>query len=308
MQEYGIEISTNGSRFLAGWDGFESSQTINGHAVVQINPVLAAANKVRDGEVVEVKVKHYSNDHVAKEVYIEPQSSDDWEIIEANARFFQDDMLHQTRMVAKDKLLICYVEKTVARFKVQKIIPESLNVARLDTETLVVVSPMQNEARLLKGKQKKHADPLPTFAPITLRTTRHSDSLDSFSIAVRHSLSRLALVSIIENPIEAQASKKSEEEGAVAFAKKIAVKVVTQSSFSGSEVALSHRVWDSLGLSPTNGEKVKVEFISDPETTASPTVFIHPVKSSSAEKSIILNDCQTPIDSSLQASFSSNLS
>lgn len=301
VHEYGIEISGEKYKFSVGWDGFESSQGLNGQAAIQINPVLAATYGVRDGNVVDLTIKHFGENLVAKEVYIEPQTSDDWEIVERNARFLQDDILHQTRIVAKNSILICYVERTIAKFKIQRLVPEILDIARLGTDTLVVISPMLNKSRIPNGKPKNHLEAFVTHSPHILRSICWDEDLKGYSVGVSPGdiKSPLAFVSIVRNPLEGKVQEdRPSDDTAIECAQRIAVKVVAIEHLESSQAVVSDLAWESLGVRKKNGEKVKIEYISNHVAAATPTVFIHPVDRSQDASDVVLNGENSYFDES----------
>ncbi|CUS21374.1 LAQU0S03e01090g1_1 [Lachancea quebecensis] len=292
VHEYGIEINGEKYNFSVGWDGFESSHGLNGQAAVQINPVLAATCGVRDGDVVDLTIRHFSDSLVAREVYIEPQTSDDWEIIERNARFLQDDILHQTRIVAKNSILICYVERTIAKFKIQRLVPETLDIARLGMDTLVVISPMLNKSRISNGKPKSQLETFVTHSPRLLRSICWNENLSGYSVGVSPGdvRSPLAFISIVRNPLEGKVQDDgAADDTAIECAQRIAVKVFTIKHLESSQIVLSDLACESLGILKKNGEKVKIEHISDHIAAATPTVFIHHVDQSQGSSAVTLN-------------------
>ncbi|CEP63170.1 AAA family ATPase peroxin 1 LALA0_S07e03972g [Lachancea lanzarotensis] len=297
VQEFGITVSTDESRVFVGWDGFEASQSLNGQSCVQINPILAAAHKIREGSVVNLRIRHFDQSLVANEVYVEPQSSDDWEVIDGNARFLQDNMLSQTRIVAQNELLICYVEHTVAKFTVQKIVPSFSGAARITTDTLIIVAPKVNKSRLVNGKSERLEDTHSTHRPIVLRTVQQTEKLRGLSMSVSPQVvkSSLALICIVRNPLEPLSEGNSEEETKLQSAQSIAVSVTVDTKLYEGHLGLSRLTWASLGLDPQNGHKVKVSFVSLPPEQAPPTAFVYPIdQSKDIKEALIVGKRPTP--------------
>ncbi|SCV02106.1 LANO_0F15280g1_1 [Lachancea nothofagi CBS 11611] len=304
VHEYGIAIQREESEIYVGWDGFESSQALNGQGCVEINPILAAAYNVREGNAVDLKIRHFDGSLIATEVYIEPQSSDDWEIIDGNARFLQNEMLFQTRIVVQDELLICYVEQTVAKFKIQKIIPQFQGAARITTDTLVMVAPMLNRSRLVNGTPKRHEEAFSVHKARLLRTTGHTERLEGFTMGVSDAISSLALVSILKNPIENKvADNHSADASLTSCAERIAVAVVSDDTVSSTHAALSSLTWASLGVSPESGHKLKVEYVDGQASDEAPTVFIYPVDQSKNETKLALNGRRASLQDSVMQSL-----
>ncbi|SCU79699.1 LADA_0B02586g1_1 [Lachancea dasiensis] len=292
VQEFGIAIQKADHTLHVGWDGFESSSAINGQTCVEMNPVLASAHNVSEGDVVDLRIRHFDRHHVATEVYIEPLSSDDWEIIEGNSRFLQEDMLFQTRIVVPDELLICYVEQTVARFKVQKLAPQLDGGGRLTNDTLVVVAPMLNKSRISNEKLKIPVDHYHSsfHQPILMRTLARTSELQGFSMGVceRNAKSTLALVSILKNPLEnLPADTPTDSGNVIASAEKVAVKLIQQKHLSSKQAILSVLAWESLGFDPQNGHKINVEFINDLSDVEPPNAIVFRVEQSSSKEKIL---------------------
>lgn len=289
IHEFGIAIENGRTVLHVGWDGHESSQSLNGEPAVEINPVLAQEYALMAGDEVTLSIRHYNSSMIATEVYAEPETSDDWEIIESNAQFFQDEMLHQTRVVATGGKLICYVDKIVAKFKIQKVVPAKLNSARITTDTLVIVSPRENKAKL--AQKKREVKPLRSFEPLLKRSlfSRDHDSIGFY--AEMHSKdihAPLATVSVIVNPLE-EVQDKEGDKSTIHPIKKIAVRVLPNDNISRSHIALSDYVWSALSTSKNNGLKVKVEFIHEQQETDPPTVMVHLVNDYKKDKKIVIS-------------------
>ncbi|SCU86862.1 LAFA_0E03466g1_1 [Lachancea sp. 'fantastica'] len=307
VQEFGITINTDGNKVHVGWDGFEALQSLNGQSCVEINPILASAHKIREGSVVDLSIRQFDQGLVASEVYVEPQSSDDWEVIDGNARFIQDNMLSQTRIVVQDELLICYVEQTVAKFTIQKIVPHFSGAARITTDTLVMVAPKVNRSRLVNGKSERHDDTRSVHKPSVLRTVQQTENLRGYSMRVAPQIAKssLALVSIIKNPLEPSSEESSEEETKLERAQSIAVSVTADPQTDAKHVALSRFTWDSLGIDARNGYKLKVAFVSLRPEQAPPSVLVYPIDQSESGKKTLfggkLSNSQQHVVQSIKA-------
>ncbi|SCU86101.1 LAME_0D04500g1_1 [Lachancea meyersii CBS 8951] len=292
IQEFGIAVHLNGGVLHVGWDGFEASQSLSGQSCVQINPILAAAHKLREGDIVDLHIKQFDQSQIATEVYVEPQTSDDWEIMDGNARFLQDNILFQTRIVVQDELLICYVEQTIAKFKIQRIVAPLTGPARITTDTLVMVAPKVNRSRLVNGKSRKPVDPNPVQKPILLRTILRTKDLRGYSICVSPNASKssMAMVCIVKNPLEKSLVETGlDEETKVEIAQNIAVSIITDPDLAVDQVMLSPLTWESLGFSSQNGYKLKVVFVADHSGEEAPTAFVYPVDQSKDTKRILIN-------------------
>ncbi|AGO11107.1 AaceriAFR371Wp [[Ashbya] aceris (nom. inval.)] len=290
VHEFGIQVQPGG--WYVGWDGHESQQSVGGHPVLEVNPVLGGELGVQVGQVVDIRVKHYGEQAVATEVYVEPEGSDDWEVIEANAMFFQDEMLFQTRIVSPGAKLVCYVDRIVARCRVQRVVPESLAAARLSTDTLVVVAPRVNRAR--KAAAPTALEPLPvpekpkTLGSVLLRSTFHTTSHPRLSVEVPYGnlQSAVAFLSVVRNPLELKAPS-SKEDNVTQPARRIAVEVFESAKVPAGHVSLSPSVWQCLAVTRDNGEKVKLEFAPD-VTRDDLVVSVHKANTDQKGKKVVI--------------------
>lgn len=147
IQVQDVKVKLHGSELLTlGWDGFET--TTNG--TVEINASLAKLYSLKPGQIITTSIAKFTEDEVAIEVHLEPNSSYDWDIIEGNSQLIQDSILFQTRAVTLQKPFICYLDSMIATFKVTRIVPENVKTVKLTDGTLVVVAPKLNT----KSKQK----------------------------------------------------------------------------------------------------------------------------------------------------------
>lgn len=276
VQEFGIAISVNGIDVLhVGWNGYESQGYLNGQSVIDINPILAKEVDLVSGVPVDLTVSVYDQTRTAKEVFVEPMTSDDWEIIESHAMFFQDEILHQTRIMTSGEVLICYVDNVVSRFRIKKVIPETLQSARIDTGSLIVIAPRENLARVQKSQvhnerkrlslQGKAANTIHSSVKRTLLSPNDQKShgmkvfLNCGEVKCKY-----AFISILQNSIETKHSAKQEK--SLKFASRIAVEVECASdcrALPPAHIQMTSLVWETLCQSPQNGNRICVDFFND---------------------------------------------
>ncbi|SCW00772.1 LAFE_0C11650g1_1 [Lachancea fermentati] len=291
VQNFGIETSYKGRHLYLGWDGHESLQLLNGQSVVQINPTVAAIHGLRGGEEVTINVKLFDDSLIATEVYIDPETSDDWEIIESNAQFFQDQILHQTRIVSKNQTLVCYVEEIVAKFNVQKIIPENLSFARLTTDSLIIVKPRENRIRTANEKAPQSLSAFSIQKPELTRSLLRKNDMAGFQLQMHPQCikSSLAFVSVISNPIESEKkTSDADDKTAVEVAKKIVVEILSNKEIPLNHVVISDLCRQALNLVANNGEKIQVEFVDQNDEAIAPIVIAHKVKHSTEPSNILI--------------------
>ncbi|QLL34587.1 hypothetical protein HG536_0G04490 [Torulaspora globosa] len=288
IQEFGISILQNGKNVLhVGWDGYESQSYMSGQATVEINPVLAQSVGIPIGSAIDITVGRYGSSRMAEEVYVEPETSDDWEIIETHSQFFQEEMLHQTRIVAIDETLFCYVDNVTCRFKIKKIIPESLRSARINNGSLIAVAPRVAASRVQKAPAHSR----------TLSTTTSVDQLNRPDVAIKRSMynftgmndqnmrisvnsseikSQFSFVSILQNALDIKhQGKYGKQETNLKITRKIAVAVEGRDDIPKGHVAMTPIVWDALWFQAQNGYKVVIEFLKEEKSdTAASQIMV----------------------------------
>lgn len=275
IQEFGIGIFREGKELLhVGWDGYESQGYINGQPSIDINPILAKEFNLFSGLAVDLNISRYGDAQAASEVYVEPETSDDWEIIESNSMFFQDEILHQTRVVTVGEMLICYVDNVVSKFRIQKIIPANLKSAKINTGSLIIVAPRENKLRAPRDSPKhQELKKIPHNATTLKRTVIRGKEVELRNVEARVHPSDLeyeyAFISIVHNSFDIK-HNQSVKNAINKYSHNIAVTVASDVTIPNGSILLSPLVWNSLYTSPQNGLKLKVEFfdghsiISDP--------------------------------------------
>lgn len=216
------------------------------------------------GLAVDLNIRRYGEPEMAAEVYVEPDSSDDWEIIESNSMFFQDEILHQTRIVTVGETLLCYVDNVKSKFRIQRIMPEELKSARINNGSLIIVAPRENKMRQGRGspkhqETKRQSDSLTRLKRTiikgkevelqNLQARVHPNELDS----------EYAFVSIVHNSLDVK-HHPSLKNAINKYTSSIALVMVGDLTVPKGCIQLSALVWNSLYTTPQNGLKLKVEF------------------------------------------------
>ncbi|CAI1530379.1 hypothetical protein SEUBUCD650_0K00320 [Saccharomyces eubayanus] len=284
IQEFGIAIHSHDSDkpiVHLGWDGYDSASSDN---TVLINPILANLyNFNQKSPLVDLYIQRYDHTRLAKEVYVTPETSDDWEIIDANATRFQNgEILHQTRIVTPGETLICYLDGIVTKFKIDKVVPEALTSSRITDGSLVVVAPKVNKERSMKNEYRPSIDKksnsdvfLPSKRKI-LRSTICKNGLTEKELFVVYVDDEVELastrgyVSIVQ--CNSRQSKKNEPENKVIGVppKKIGVRIKHDNQVPKNHIALSLYTWEALFTRPVNGTKIKLEFLKTSEMNMKP--------------------------------------
>lgn len=249
IQDVRVDIVVGGSTVCLGWDGFESS------GGVEINPILAAkCLNMTVSNNVKFTISKFSSSDVASEVYLEPESSYDWDLIETNSEFLQDSILMQTRVVTKGKSFICYLDDVVvAKFSVTRIVPEALTVAKISEGSLVIVAPKPSR-RQLKPKHDTHK------MKLSLKTLLTDQELNGLTATIINNYE------ITNEPIYGVVSLKrkltTKQKGDYITKIPLRVEHKKDESLPQNRIVLSELVWECLLLNPVNNELVDLELNS----------------------------------------------
>lgn len=277
IQEFGFKVCQGGKALLhVGWDGHESQGFLNGEPAIEINPTLVERIKLRPTSPFDLYVSRYDQSKTADQVSVEPETSDDWEIIESHAMFFQDEILHQTRIVALGETLLCYIDNVVCRFTIKNIEPGRLKSARISTGSLVVISPRENKARAQSTQMKVGSHKLRSLEQMIASKSTVKRSIYGLNEVENNSMyiymhvnevpSKLACVSIMVNSLDLKHQGKHEKQEKISeHAKKVVVAVQGHDDVHKGHVAMSSLVWEALWAQKNNGFKIIIEAVAEPE-------------------------------------------
>ncbi|XP_071084749.1 peroxisomal ATPase PEX1-like [Haliotis cracherodii] len=154
----------------------ETSAALPGD-VVELNGLYANKLGLKSGE--EVILKALRNPGTARRVSVEPQSVDDWEILEQHTVFVETHMLDQVRVVWPGQVLPLWVSKSVCIFLIVVSVDPSSSYAVLDNATEVIVAPkIRNHAADARrsSQERKKSGPVDGKRPETSLRQRKSKS------------------------------------------------------------------------------------------------------------------------------------
>ncbi|ESQ40798.1 hypothetical protein EUTSA_v10012497mg [Eutrema salsugineum] len=136
-----FELRSGDRRWPVAWSGSSSSSS-----AIEVARVFAESISLPDGTVVHVRV--LSNVPKATLVTVEPETEDDWEILELNAELAESAILSQVRILHETmKFPLWLHDRTVIRFAVVSTFPPK-GVVQLVTGTEVAVAPKRRERNL----------------------------------------------------------------------------------------------------------------------------------------------------------------
>ena len=290
VQEFGIKINADVD---VGWDGQTSKSFRGTDQTLEMNAILAGEYKLQMGQLVDISIKRYDSSSFVTEVHIEPKGFQDWETIESNAAFFQDQILYQTRLVRKGAHLLCFMRNVVCKFSIKSMMPDHLEVGRLTNDTLVIVEPKlreeveANEDLVVDNSQK-----------LVKRTLLDNGDLSGVSIALktREYKYEYATVSVIRAPFEEDKSKGKTKSGggsssttssvpsSIGMGMGICCKVYEDDSLRDESVKMSEMLRKALQLPANNGYKVRVSYVKKlPKTPFDVVICPHGSGSSGTE-------------------------
>lgn len=260
IQVQDVKVKLHGSELLTlGWDGFET--TTNG--TVEINASLAKLYSLKPGQIITTSIAKFTEDEVAIEVHLEPNSSYDWDIIEGNSQLIQDSILFQTRAVTLQKPFICYLDSMIATFKVTRIVPENVKTVKLTDGTLVVVAPKLNT----KSKQKlKNSVPEKCKRLVKSRLCEQQENLEGLTVIIRGEPEKESEYGCISVKRKLHVKNKDP------YLRQIPVRVCYSDLVAQEHVLIAPLVWQCLALTAANNElfelwinTINVQVASSPE-------------------------------------------
>lgn len=129
IQEFGIRINSDA---YVGWDGQSSKNFHGSDHILEMNAILAGEYRLQMGQLVDISVKRYGNDTFVNEVYVEPNTFQDWERIDANSAYFQDQILYQTRLVKQGAEIVMFHAKPCMQIHHQQHFPTGHRSWKID--------------------------------------------------------------------------------------------------------------------------------------------------------------------------------
>ncbi|KZS88873.1 AAA-domain-containing protein [Sistotremastrum niveocremeum HHB9708] len=124
-----------------------SQRSVNGSGTenvenVEMDPQLASSLGFAQGDIVDIGLLHDTPQ--ATSVQAEPLTPDDWDLLESNAGYVEDNLLAQVRCVSVGAVVCVWVlGRSFVRFKILSVTPgnSGKGVVLLGTDTEVVIAP-----------------------------------------------------------------------------------------------------------------------------------------------------------------------
>lgn len=151
IQDVVIElVSVNKKRYYAGWSGMSSSNI----KTVEIDPVFAQSLGLNDKDAVTLNIK--INNFETTQIFLEPVTSSDWELVELHAQTLEDKLLSQTRCVSVDQILVVYPSQTSsAKLIVTDIGSKDHKYAKISPMCEVAIAPKLKPKKAASTKSAK---------------------------------------------------------------------------------------------------------------------------------------------------------
>lgn len=150
-QEVIVElVSQNNLKSYVGWSGMNSSGPKN----VGIDPIFAQSLKLADKQAVTMNVK--LRNYKATSIFLEPENSLDWELVELHAAYIEAKLIEQSRCVAVGQVLVVYPTKTSSvRLQVKDIGTEAHKYALIDSYAEVSIAPKLRQPKKPSAASEK---------------------------------------------------------------------------------------------------------------------------------------------------------
>lgn len=128
-------LRTGQHSVFVGWTGMSSKDTS-----VEIDPTFAQNVELPYG--IRVSVQLHTNTPPARQVFLEPLTVADWEIVETHAAFLENWMVTQVRAVSVGHVITVFPSATaIAALKVTRVEPSVGAVVRVGADCEAVIAP-----------------------------------------------------------------------------------------------------------------------------------------------------------------------
>lgn len=145
-------LRTGPQSVYVGWTGMSSKGTS-----VEIDPTFAQNVELPYGGKVSVHL--HTSTPPARQVFLEPLTVADWEIVETHAAFLENWMVTQIRAVSPGNVITVFPSSTaMAALKVNSIEPATESVARVGADCEAVIAPKVRMRQPVEHPREKVSD------------------------------------------------------------------------------------------------------------------------------------------------------
>lgn len=125
-----------------GWSGMSS----DGPKIVSMDPIFAHSLKLADKQLLTVNVK--IRNPKTSTIFLEPEHSSDWELVELHSSYIESKLIEQSRCVALNQVLVVYPTKTSSvRLLVKDIGNPEFTYALIDPFAEISIAPKLKERK-----------------------------------------------------------------------------------------------------------------------------------------------------------------
>lgn len=320
IQDVIIEMVASNKRYYAGWSGMSSSSL----KVVDLDPIFAQSLGLNEKDPVTLNIK--INNYEATQIFLEPVSLSDWELVELHAQVLEDKLLSQTRCVSVDQVLVVYPSQTSsARLLVTDIGSKDHKYAKISPMCEVAIAPKLKPKKTTSIKSSKSSKtktsdtpsapsvlkrgiPLPhlLFESEPAKVPSCYEVYVNFNEVVS-SLSRLEYVSVsvvpgpnskqntVEGPLELpdDPNNKDKDFSALKESKRIVAKLVSYSRTPKNSVGLSRNLAVALNVEDQLGLIIALRPAPASALKRPTTVIVHPYITQTKLGSLSLNSAES---------------
>ncbi|CUM64204.1 uncharacterized protein PRCAT00001798001 [Priceomyces carsonii] len=309
IQDVILEIvQSSGKKYYAGWSGMSSS-TIS---TLEVDSIFAQSLSLQDNEAVTLNLK--IRNFETSQIYLEPLTSSDWEVVELHAQAIEDKLLSQTRCVSLNQVLVVYpTQSTSAKLIVTDIGTKTHDYCKISPYCEIAIAPKvrvkKPNGSLKIGKPAKSTTedyanmpsvlkrgislPHELFSKLPVSANRHGleiyanpkvrGSLDSEFVAVSvipgpNSRTNSAPLQLQPTDEKDREKEKEKETNSVAIKEnaKVIARLVFDKSCHTEMVGLSLKLAQSLNVEGSVGTIIVLKPAVKRMTGKVSTVIIHP--------------------------------
>lgn len=131
-----------------GWSGMNSKVG----RTIGIDPLFAHSLLLADSQlvVVNIKIRNFK----ASNIFLEPESFTDWELVELHAAYIESKLIEQSRCLAVNQVLVVYPTRTSSvRLVVRDIGSTTHTYGLIDPFAEISISPKQKEKKKVSGSR-----------------------------------------------------------------------------------------------------------------------------------------------------------
>lgn len=301
-QEVVVELVTQAqNKCYVGWSGMSAGGARN----LGIDSILAQSLRLAEKQLVTVNVK--IRNFKASSIFLEPEHSSDWELVELHAAYIESKLIEQSRCVAVGQVLVVYPTKTSSvKLQVKDIGSTEHTYAIIDPYAEISIAPKLREKKRSSSQSVKSGrssrltvdevslGPTVLKRGISLPNQLFKENDDGYTLFVNfeevlHAFNRAEYVTVSvlpgpdtkfnaapadEQPLDEK--KKDKQSVKATENKTIIAKLVNSPKCPANTVGLSQKLACALNVEHKIGFKVAVRLAPKHVSKRPSTIIIHP--------------------------------